>query len=278
MMQSKTWLLLDVNYLGWRSWHSTGQLAYEGKPTGVIFGVLRDLFSFQNIHNTQSVAFCFDKGQSKRKEIYPEYKENRIKHQCMSPELDRARGQVKAQISQLRDEYLPRMGYKNVFYSQGYEADDCIASVLDGFPEEEDAVIVSSDKDYYQLLRRNVVVWDPNKKKAVNLKSFREQYGVPASQWMKVKAMAGCSSDGIKGIQGVGEQTAAKFIAGKLGRHTLASKRIYASAPLIRLNVELVRLPYPGVPKFRLVEDKVNTAEQKAVLKELGMKSLLRLI
>lgn len=69
-------LLLDVNYLCHRAYHTTGHLEFEGIVTGVLYGVLRDIRTLQENLQGEPV-FCFDKGPSKRKLTLPTYKGSR---------------------------------------------------------------------------------------------------------------------------------------------------------------------------------------------------------
>lgn len=267
----KTWLLLDANYLCCRAFFALGQLTHADVGTGVVYGFLRDIVSLQDIHATDNVAFCFDRGESKRKEIYPAYKSNRRE---ISEEQKLLFGELRRQVKLLRTEYLTSLGYKNVFSKKGYEADDIIASLCRTLPKRDEAIIVSADHDLYQLINHRIIQFHPQQKQAVTLQSFKEKFGITPDQWPDVKAMAGCASDAIKGIAGVGEITAARYMAGTLGDKSKKAADITNGRKIWKRNLKLVRLPFPGTPTFTLREDKVDEGAWRKLSLKLGMKSM----
>ena len=56
----RTWCVIDVSYLAHRAFHTTGSLSYEGNPTGVLFGVLRDIEKQLDLHGASLAVFAFD--------------------------------------------------------------------------------------------------------------------------------------------------------------------------------------------------------------------------
>jgi len=98
------------------------------------------------------------------------------------------------------------------------------------------------------------------------------EYGIAPSQWADVKAIAGCSSDGVEGVRGVGEKTAAKFLRGNLKPASKAHQAIVAGNNVWRRNLPLVRLPFPGVGKFDLESD--SELDWNPTFYKLGMSSL----
>lgn len=268
----KTWLILDATYLCWRAFYSTGVLSHGDVPTGVIYGFLRDILTFQEDHGTDRIVFCFDRGQLLRKRDYPGYKANRTKQ--FNEESLQSAIQVKEQIRRLRTELLPQLGFVNVFSKSGYEADDIIASVCLNLPKKDEGIIVGADYDLYQLLTDRILMWHPTSKKATTAESFSKEYGITPTQWINVKAIAGCSSDNVIGIKGVGEKTAAKFLNGSLKPSSKAWQLISANNHVWDSNRHLVKLPYAGCPVFPLQRDQIDRREWNKVLDSMGMKSL----
>jgi len=125
---SDPWLVLDCNLLCYRAHFSTGQLSFDNNPTGVIYGFLRDINVLQTIHATKKIAFCFDKGKPKRKEILRTYKQGRRKER--TPEEIETFNELGIQINQLRDEILPEIGFRNVFGQSGYCIKPCFLSLI----------------------------------------------------------------------------------------------------------------------------------------------------
>jgi 5'-3' exonuclease len=92
-----------------------------------------------------------------------------------------------------------------------------------------------------------------------------------------VKALAGCPGDNVIGVHGVGEKTAVKFLGGHLKEDTKAWRAILGATELWRRNLDLVRLPFPGVGKFDLVDEGIKPSDWEPVLVDrLGMKSMRR--
>jgi 5'-3' exonuclease len=161
-----------------------------------------------------------------------------------------------------------------VFYQDGYEADDIIASVCDNTPAKDEVVVVSGDKDLLQLLSARVFVWQPTHRQVMTVKSFQDRYyGLHPQHWARVKAIAGCSTDDVPGVKGVGDATAAKFLMG-LKTNKADEIEAWLVSNQYRKNLDLVRLPYTGTPDYPPVQDMVDTRRWRKLTTRLGMKSL----
>lgn len=285
-----TVLLIDANYIAWRAFHSTG----KNLNRGTTYGFLSTLQKLRDQFQPDRIAFCFDgDGPSKRKEIYPDYKGNRIK---AGPELDNVRSMVCQEIKELRDKHLPALGWRNVFHADGFEADDLVASLVyapqDGgkvIPQlwrevcGPKFIIVSADKDLYQLLDDDRVrMWEPSRNRMLDAELFRNEWGIDPARWVNVKAIAGCSSDNIPGVGGVGEKTAAKCLGwykekGLVpARIKTARDKIADNGELIKFNLRLVGLPYEGTPQFKLRSDEATGGKWLKWCEANQMSSLLR--
>jgi DNA polymerase-1 len=274
-MKHNVWLILDVSNLAYRALYTTGDLSYEGVGTGVLFGLFRDVQNLCEIHATDRVAFCFDGGSNARKEIDPEYKNNR--HRWEEDDIaKRARAELRQQLKRMRTDLLPRIGYRNVFFQRGYEADDLIAMLCRNLPRGDEAVIVSTDNDLFQLLANDrVTIWNPATKRAVTAESFMGQYGITPLQWVVVKAIAGCSGDNVIGVRGVGEKTVCKYLRGEL-KGTSTAFRAIMESDRVETNELLVHLPLRGTKEIELVEDRIDRGKWDEVMSELGIKNLNR--
>mgnify|MGYP003666883245 FL=1 len=89
------------------------------------------------------------------------------------------------------------------------EADDVIA-VLCGLYKDAQKVIISSDKDFFQLLDDTTVLYRPVQKEILNKKAIVEKFNIHPTNFTLARAMAGDKSDNIEGIGGVGLKSAAK--------------------------------------------------------------------
>lgn len=272
-----TWLLLDVSGLAYRAFHAMGgRMSWEGDPTEVLFGVLRDVAGLCDLHSTRRVAFFFDGGCDHREKIYPGYKSSRKKKhaEMEEDELELRRG-LRKQLYRLREKLLPGAGFGNVFFQEGCEADDLIASACEFLDKDESAIVVSSDQDLYQLLSGRVIMWDVRKGKPVTEESFRRQWGISPSQWADVKAIAGCSTDDVPGIPGVKEKTAIKFLTGTLNPEYKTYKSIVLNPGVWGRNIMLTRLPGTWTDPVELVDEEIDGDGWDSVVGSLGMRSLL---
>lgn len=272
------WILLDVNFLAYRALYSTGPLQFQDNPTGVIFGVLSEALRTMERFQSRSVCWCFDYGKPLRLQRLSTYKGSRhAKRKDMDDDERRMHREMRSQIKDIVQYVLPQAGFRNICYSKGYEADDVIASLVSKVTTNGDyAVIVSSDEDLYQLLGDQCLVYSPHKKQVINEKKFIEMYGITPSLWPTVKALAGCSSDDIPGLVGVGEKTAIKFLKGQIKAGTKTASKFDKASEIIERNLPLVSLPYAGCPRFKLKSDQVTQEKWDAVMEEYGFHSLSR--
>lgn len=273
----KRYLLLDCNYLCWRAYFTTGELSHGDVKTGVIYGFLRDVINFQEQFEPDKIIFCFDLGVGLREQHFPEYKANRrAKEQNVEQII--LHNEVTEQIRALRREYLPEIGFNNVFYQKGYEADDIIASICRDISKnpEESGIIITEDKDLYQLLSPNIQIYNPRKKRFYTIEHFKEEFGIKPKDWCYVKTLSGCISDGVKGLKGIGEKRACAFIRGEVVKgNKFINNAIREGEEIITRNLQLVTLPFPGVRIFTLMEDSVSEKGWQTVLEALGIKSLI---
>lgn len=240
-------LVVDVSNIANIAFHTTGKLEFEDEPTGVLYGMYWNLEAVSRYYDIDDYAFCFDSKGSKRKEILPEYKGTRAAKKAKeTEEQQEARKGMYRQVRAFYDLVLEG-GCTNVFGAAGYEADDVIASVIQNLPDSvKRAYILSSDEDLYQLLDEKRVMMIKRRAGLYTHKMFTEEYGIHPVQWPCVKSWAGCSSDDIPGLKGIGPKKACQFLLGKYPKpeHFTDHVETYTR------NIGLTRLPFPGCPKF----------------------------
>ena len=166
--------------------------------------------------NPHRVIVVFDgKGGSlRRKKIYPEYKSQRSARKILNPDnFTTVEEDKKSQMRQLYRliDYLNTMPI-NVVCVDNIEADDAIAYLTtDIFNKEIDRVyIMSSDKDFLQLVTDKVYVWSPTKKITFTPDKMQEIYNINAKNFLLYRIVDGDASDNISGIKGVGLKTLQK--------------------------------------------------------------------
>lgn len=276
----KPLLILDCHYLCHRAFHAQRDLSFHGIATGVIYGFLKQIGHLKETFQTDRVAFCFEGTTLYRRVDFPEYKMKRISAEAGDPEKTKARGDLCRQIDALRIHYLRQIGFRNIFYYPGWESDDIMGRMAKKAAPDDEVILVTSDADMYQLLRPNVLMYCPTKKRLLTEDWFRRSYGIRPWQWAMVKAMAGCSSDGVPGIPGVGEITALKFIKKELPKTSAIYKVITSpeAAEIVQRNRQLVELPYENVPTPTPEWDDTERISAKGwndVCVRLGIKSMI---
>jgi len=267
-------LVFDGQNVAYRECFSKAGLSHNGKPTGAILGFLRQLRSLLELYPGE-VAICWDSRRSLRREFHSEYKANRRNGGEVPDQIK----DVFTQIENLRDHILPRIGYRNNFLQDGYEADDLVA-VLCQRQIDTYRVIISSDNDLFQCLGPSVFMHNVSTKKKYTYKDFQEEYGITPRQWPDVKAIAGDAGDNVIGVSGVGPKTAVKYLSppdakGK-GVSDKVSRKILEHREIIVRNTRLVKLPWPGCAPGEMKKSQFNEREYIRVCHEYGLNSLLR--
>jgi DNA polymerase I len=273
----QTTLIVDCNYICFRSMLRMKELSYEQQPTGVVYGFLRQLQSLVTRFERDSkprFIFAWDSERSHRREVYPEYKRKTKQH---DPEMEELLSISKPQFRELRCNILPRLGFKNGFLQTGIEADDIIAIIVRDHWKYFDGkiVIISADNDLFQLLKPDVLMYDPRSKATYTEDDFIKEKGIPPSLWYKVKAIGGCNSDNIGGVHGVAEITAIKYLTDKLMGSKKKEIDHFMSTPRYELNVSLVKLPHPKTQIITLKKDEFNIQEFENICLNKGFHSLL---
>ena len=181
----------------------------DGMPTGAVSGfssmlfkLLEDSKSRENLEKPTHFAVIFDSARKNfRNQIYSEYKENR------SDPPDDLIPQFKFIRKSVLAFNLPSIELLN------YEADDLIATYVEQIlAAGAKATIVSSDKDFMQLYKKDVRIYDPMKNKFITENDVKAKFGVTPSKVVDVQSLAGDSSDNVPGVPGIGVKTAAELI------------------------------------------------------------------
>ena len=181
------------------------------------------------------MIICWDSKHSYRRMAYGGYKRKKRELDEDTKEL------INISLSNLMN-WMHRIGIINVYFP-GYEADDIFAAYTTQLPECC-YVIISNDEDLYQLLNRNVCICKLKKDKKIiyNCSEFEDEYGISPKDWACVKAIAGCKSDTIPGVNGIGEKRAIKFMQGKLDEKI--TNKILKDAKKVLFYYTLTKLPY----------------------------------
>jgi len=247
-------------------------MKYGKDTTGVIFGVLRELQGTIRMFKDSNVVIAADSQKSLRRDLFPGYK-NRIRKEETEQEKD-ARWDAIRQINLLKREILPAIGIRNVFEYDGYEADDVMAELVFNKNSWSKPTIITGDQDLFQMLPY-ANMWIATKKQKVTADKFIEMYGIPSQLWSEVKAIAGCSSDTVPGVKGIGEVTAIKYLTGKLpGGSKRKSIEDAEKSGHLELMRKLVVLPFKDTPRSTIFPTRFNKDGFLDVCSQYGLNTL----
>jgi DNA polymerase-1 len=275
---SRPFLLIDVNNLAHRALFTVGDLTHPDDPTkytGVLFQIWKTCEQLERRFDTWNLAFCFDSRHSKRKDLYPDYKGNREERRAKEKPDETTRRMAMYEQVQALPGLLHSMGANNLLMQRGYEADDMMAAAIQKHPARE-FIIISTDKDMYQCLRPNVSCYNPINNNLYTEVDFINEWDIPPVQWASVKAWAGCSSDNIPGVAGVGEKTACKWLRGQIKEENTKYKSFSDNLAGYSRNMPLIHLPLKGAEVAVLKEQDTRIkwtrlAEHIGAYYELGM-------
>lgn len=276
-------LAVDAHNLIWRAFHALKSVGCRRKL--IVANVLSMIDTcLDSLPNVDHVVVAFDSVCQKRVDIFPKYKAaNETRRNEEDPKL---RDERLAATDRLRGTIFPACGFQTIL-AKGFEADDVLASIAKHNPDlechcvipeagmrpavkcevchgsgvyRERVIILSSDEDLWQCVRQGEVstikIKDGGKFAAgMTERKLVDEFGVTPQQWPLVLAAAG-GHDGIPGVPGVGQKTAAAWQRGE------ASERIEAlidahRADLMRY-LKLAKLPLEGTPKFKLDMTPIN--------------------
>jgi DNA polymerase-1 len=184
----------------------------RGENTSAAWGIANFLLRLKDKHRPEYVGWVHDAGTSFRNEQYPDYKATREKlDEELQQDFDRSITRIEELLEAFR---VPLLAV------EGYEADDVIATLAErGAAAGLDVVIVSGDKDFYQLIGPRISLLNPGRggpaaveEQLVTLANAAERLGVPPPQTVDFLALVGDTADNVPGVRGVGEKTAQKLL------------------------------------------------------------------
>ncbi len=178
----------------------------KGQNISAIFGFARMLIKLIQEEKPDYLVVAFDPpGKTFRFEMFPDYKANRLKMpDDLRPQID----EIKRMVAELG---IP------VIESPDHEADDVLGSIAKKYSSPSlKVVLVTGDKDAYQLVDDNIIIYS-NKKgitehEMYDRNAIAEKLGITPEQVIDYMALVGDTSDNVPGIRGVGEKTAQKLI------------------------------------------------------------------
>ena len=184
--------------------------------------------------------------------------------------------------------------------TENIEADDAIAYITEQVYPKSNCIIMSTDKDFLQLVSKRVQVWSPTKKRFYFPETIQEEFGIPSHNFLMYRMLKGDGSDNIPGIKGAGLKTLQRRLpilfedkkisiedvinyANNSDDKTKLNLQIQSSEDLLNLNhrlmqlqevdidgnarssiIDIVRGPIKRLVKYKfqkmMLEDKLNSA------------------
>ena len=205
-------LVIDAMNMLIRSFSLLKAMSPTGHHIGGLVGFLRSLGYVTRIFDPTRVIVVWDGkgGSANRKNIDPNYKANRATSRITHWGLyDTKAEETEALIGQLfrTKDYLECLPLQQIMMEK-LEADDIIAYLAQQADKNNKKItIISSDKDFLQMINKNIEVYAPVKKKVFKADNIEEELKVIPENYNIVKALLGDNSDGLKGVKGLGIKT-----------------------------------------------------------------------
>jgi len=202
--QRKTLYLIDGSAYVYRAFFALPPLSNsKGLQTNAVYGFTTMLLKIIREHRPDGIAVVFDeKGPTQRHEAFKDYKAQR------PPMPDGMQAQIPYIHRVVEAFAIPALR------QPGYEADDLIGTLARKAERAGyDVVIVTGDKDMFQLLSPHVRIYDPVKDRWFGEAECRERFGVEPARVVEIMGLMGDATDNIPGVKGIGEKTAMKLIA-----------------------------------------------------------------
>src|SRR6478672_4381755 len=215
-------MLLDTASMYFRAFYGVPEITGpDGTPVNAVRGLLDFISRLVSDYRPTDLVCCWDNDWRPqwRVDLLPSYKAHRVEEEVESaPDVEEVPDPLQVQIPIIL-EVLEAFGI-SVVGADGYEADDVIGTLATeaGMPVD----IVTGDRDLFQLVddeadvRVLYIARGVGKHERVTNDWVRAKYGIDARQYADFATLRGDASDGLPGVAGVGEKTAATLL-GRFG-------------------------------------------------------------
>ena len=275
----KNVVIIDALNMFLRSYVVSPHLSKKGLPVGGTIGFLKSLQKVSRDFNADEVIVAWDghEGSQRKRSMNKDYKAGRKpvrfnRRMIELPEEQQAANRGYQQIRLM--EYLNLMPVIQLV-ADYTEADDIIAHVVQTRHYEGwNKVIISSDKDFFQLCADDISVHRPIQKKTLNKQSIIDEFKIHPKNFALARAIAGDKSDNLPGVRGAGLKTIAKrfpylirediYEVGDIirdcvmvGKKMKIHENIACSEQLLKDNYRIMQLYSPNIrPINRMMIDK----------------------
>ena len=282
--KNKTILLVDANNRAWASFYSYSRLRHKGNLVSIIFGLPQMIRHLINRFKPDEIILVWDGAKSRvRLKTLPDYKGGRKSKSL----IDYENWLWQKDIVQLLLFYL---GVKQVVPKEG-EADDYICRLnLKAKTKGWETIIVSSDKDFNQLIDDNTNVFNEKQKLMITEDNCKEVFGYHPYQTVDYLSIDGDTSDNIPGYPGIGKVKAkslleeygslVSFIESDDSRHQIDKKRLTRLLKNNRIMIDLLYYQdkYAMFEKMTWFDDeprpKIKTKPFNSLVSRYNMKKM----
>lgn len=275
----KNVVIIDALNMFLRSYVISPHLNKKGYPVGGTIGFLKSLQKVSRDFEADEVIIAWDghEGSQRKRSMNKDYKGGRKpvrfnRRMIDLPEDQEAANKGYQQVRLM--EYLNQMPVIQLI-ADYTEADDIIAHVVQtSYYEGWNKIIVSSDKDFFQLCDDDISVYRPIQKKTLNKQSILEEFKIHPKNFALARAIVGDTSDNLPGVRGAGLKTVAKRFpyliredvyevsdimrdCAMQGKKMKIHENIGNSEQLVKDNYKIMQLYYPNIrPINRAMIDK----------------------
>lgn len=214
-MSDKRLLIIDGLNMFLRSYIINPTMDPKGEAIGGCIGFLKSLQKCVRSYNPDEIIIAWDGhgGSQKKRTMNKNYKEGRkpLRFNRRMIQLDPEQEIKNKAYQQLRTmKYLNELPVIQIIIDY-VEADDVISYVVQHSKYKNyDKLIVSSDKDFFQLVNEKTAIFRPIQKKVITMPVIMEEFGIHPNNFALARAIAGDPSDNLKGVPRVGLKTVSK--------------------------------------------------------------------
>lgn len=283
--------LIDGQNLFIRSYAAYPSMSANGYQMGGTIGFLKTMQRLITEFKPRAVCIAWEGGGSKkRRKIFPEYKLGRAPEKLnrfYGDDIPDTEINRQHQLITLIDILKHVPVYQ--IYAPDCEGDDIIAYLCNKQFRNKNKIIVSSDKDLYQLLDDTTRIYSLHRKNFVTKENLIEEYRISANNFALAKAICGDKGDNIPGIPGIGFKTLAKNISflcqndailvDDLLKYSAANrdtskvcKKIFENTDIVKRNWSLVYLSGSMIPVTgtTAIDNKLANLELKTDKKKIA--------
>jgi DNA polymerase-1 len=203
-----------------RAFGATPSTNEDGDHIGGITGFLFSIGKVVRDFKPSRLVIVFDGrgGSARRRKIYGDYKGNRANKTRLRRHDHQQFATIEDEQEAMRWQFSRLVSYLDnlpvTFISiDGIEADDTIAYIADMYQGiSKKITIVSTDRDFYQLISPTIQVWSPIKKKMYDEQALLDEFGVHPNNYVIYRTFTGDTSDNIPGVSGIGPKTIIKTL------------------------------------------------------------------